>query len=92
MMRPNRSCAAAAARESHACAFRARQFSGTRMECACVRLASRCGGGRLIRPHRCAAFAERYNDAVESTVRHRRCSQISRSRFPRAQQSLLYAW
>eukprot|EP00974_Lingulodinium_polyedra_P114348 11071342-Lingulodinium_polyedra.AAC.1 len=33
---------------------RARQFSGARMERANVRLTSRCGGGRSIRPHRCA--------------------------------------
>eukprot|EP00974_Lingulodinium_polyedra_P112379 10871750-Lingulodinium_polyedra.AAC.1 len=37
-----------------------RRFSGARVECASVRLASRRGGGRSIRPHRCAAFAKCY--------------------------------
>eukprot|EP00974_Lingulodinium_polyedra_P126368 11198029-Lingulodinium_polyedra.AAC.1 len=35
---------------------RAHQFSGARMECANVRCANRCDGGRSIRPHRCVAF------------------------------------
>eukprot|EP00974_Lingulodinium_polyedra_P003459 326244-Lingulodinium_polyedra.AAC.1 len=34
----------------------ARQFSAAGMECVSVQLASRCGGGRLIRPRRCVAF------------------------------------
>eukprot|EP00974_Lingulodinium_polyedra_P050426 4849243-Lingulodinium_polyedra.AAC.1 len=50
------------------------------MESASVRLASRCGGGRSIRPHRCAVCAKRHNDAVESTVCGCSGSQIARSR------------
>eukprot|EP00974_Lingulodinium_polyedra_P069580 6736274-Lingulodinium_polyedra.AAC.1 len=30
------------------------------MECASVRFASRCGGGRSIPPHLCVAFFKRY--------------------------------
>eukprot|EP00974_Lingulodinium_polyedra_P109363 10581680-Lingulodinium_polyedra.AAC.1 len=33
-----------------------------------------------------------HNDAVESNARRRNGSQIARSRTPRAQQFLLYAW
>eukprot|EP00974_Lingulodinium_polyedra_P082981 8036876-Lingulodinium_polyedra.AAC.1 len=38
---------------------RAHHFRGARVEYANVRHAKRCNNGRSIRPHRCAAFAQR---------------------------------
>eukprot|EP00974_Lingulodinium_polyedra_P010987 1057614-Lingulodinium_polyedra.AAC.1 len=58
-MRSNRPCTVAAAGKSHVCARRARQTTGARVECASVRFASRCNGGRSIRPHGCVAFQQR---------------------------------
>eukprot|EP00974_Lingulodinium_polyedra_P022233 2147540-Lingulodinium_polyedra.AAC.1 len=39
---------------------------GARVERACVRFVSRCGGGRSIRPHQCAALSKR-NSMMRST-------------------------
>eukprot|EP00974_Lingulodinium_polyedra_P015332 1484811-Lingulodinium_polyedra.AAC.1 len=35
------------------------QKTGARVECASVRFACRCNGGRSIRPHGCVAFRKR---------------------------------
>eukprot|EP00974_Lingulodinium_polyedra_P124066 11189159-Lingulodinium_polyedra.AAC.1 len=45
------------------------------MERASVRFADRCGGGRSIRSHRCATFAQRY-----ATMRTNRPSAAATSR------------
>eukprot|EP00974_Lingulodinium_polyedra_P059392 5719938-Lingulodinium_polyedra.AAC.1 len=57
-----------------------------RVERASVRLASRCGGARSIRPRRCAASAQRYTTMWSKRPSARGGSQIARLRTPRARQ------